>query len=111
MDPALDETETDCFARTAFVEQYPEAVAAFLDHYKESVDFVTGNTAEAAQLVGQYEIVPAQVAEKALPECNITFMEGAEMQEKLSGYLAVLFEQNPQSVGGALPDDGFYYSR
>lgn len=98
-------------ARTAFVEQYPEAVAAFLDHYKESVDFVTGNTAEAAQLVGQYEIVPAQVAEKALPECNITFMEGAEMQEKLSGYLAVLFEQNPQSVGGALPDDGFYYSR
>ena len=33
------------------------------------------------------------------------------MQEKLSGYLSVLFEQNPQSVGGALPDEGFYYSR
>ena len=98
-------------ARTEFVEQHPEAVSAFLDHYKDSVDFVTGSTAEAAQLVGQYDIVPAQVAEKALPACNITFIEGGEMQEKLSGYLSVLFEQNPQSVGGALPDEGFYYSR
>ena len=98
-------------ARTEFVEQHPEAVSAFLDHYKDSVDFVTGSTAEAAQLVGQYDIVPAQVAEKALPACNITFIEGTEMQEKLSGYLSVLFEQNPQSVGGALPDEGFYYSR
>ena len=98
-------------ARTAFAEEHPEAVSAFLDHYKDSVDFVTGNTAEAAQLVGQFDIVPAQVAEKALPACNITFIEGGEMQEKLSGYLSVLFEQNPQSVGGALPDEGFYYSR
>ena len=75
------------------------------------MDCVTGSTAEAARLVGPYDIVPAQVAEKALPACNITFIEGTEMQEKLSGYLSVLFEQNPQSVGGALPDEGFYYSR
>ena len=33
------------------------------------------------------------------------------MKEKLSGYLSVLFEQNAQSVGGALPDDAFYFSR
>ena len=98
-------------ARTEFLEEHPEAVSAFLDHYQDSVDFVVNNTAEAAQLVGQYDIVTAEVAEKALPECNITFLEGSEMKEKLSGYLSALFEQNPQSVGGALPDDAFYYSR
>ena len=75
------------------------------------MDYVNANTAEAAQLVGQYEIVTAEVAEKALPACNITFIEGAEMQEKLSGYLSVLLEQNLQSVGGELPGDDFYYSR
>ena len=79
-------------ARTTFVEEHPEVVSAFLDHYQESVDY-------------------AEVAQKALPECNIVFIEGAEMKEKLSGYLSVLFEQNPQSVGGALPDDAFYFSR
>lgn len=98
-------------ARTAFAEEHPEAVSAFLDRYQESVDYVNSNVEEAAQLVGQYEIVTAEVAQKALPECNIVFIEGDEMKEKLSGYLSVLFEQNPQSVGGALPDDAFYFSR
>ena len=98
-------------ARTAFVEEHPEVVSAFLDHYQESVDYVNSNVEEAAQLVGQYEIVTAEVAQKALPECNIVFIEGAEMKEKLSGYLSVLFEQNPQSVGGALPNDTFYFGR
>lgn len=98
-------------ARKSFVEENPEAVAAFLDHYKASVDYVNANTAEAAQLVGQYDIVTAEVAEKALPACNIVYIDGEEMKEKLSGYLAVLLEQNPQSVGGQLPADDFYYSR
>jgi NitT/TauT family transport system substrate-binding protein len=97
--------------RKAFAEEHPEAVSAFLDHYKESVEYVNANVTEAAQLIEKYDIVTAEVAEKALPACNITFIEGTEMQEKLSGYLAVLFEQNAKSVGGALPDDDFYYAR
>ena len=98
-------------ARTEFVEEHPEAISNFLDYYQQSVEYVNANVEDAAQLVGQYDIVTAEVAQKALPECNIVFIEGAEMKEKLSGYLSVLFEQNPQSVGGALPDDAFYFSR
>ena len=69
------------------------------------------NTEAAAQLVGQFDIVPAAIAAKALPACNITFIEGDEMQQKLSGYLAVLLEQNPKAVGGKLPADDFYFKR
>lgn len=98
-------------ARTEFVKEHPEAVAAFLDHYKTSVDYVNANTQDAAALVEKYDIVPAAIAAKALPQCNITFIEGSEMKENLSGYLSVLHEQNAKSVGGALPTDEFYYSR
>ena len=98
-------------ARTEFAEDHPEVISNFLDYYQQSVEYVNANVEEAAQLVGQYEIVTAEVAQKALPECNLVFIEGAEMKEKLSGYLSVLFEQNPQSVGGALPDDAFYFGR
>lgn len=98
-------------ARSDFVEEHPEAVAAFMGHYQDSVDYVNDNVAEAAQLVGGYEIVTAEVAEKAIPACNIVFISGDEMKEKLSGYLSVLYDQNAESVGGALPDDAFYYSR
>ena len=97
--------------RTAFAEEHPEAVNAFLDRYQESVDYVNANLSDAAALIEKYDIVPAAVAEKALPYCNIAFIEGSEMREKLSGYLNVLFEQNPVSVGGALPADDFYYIR
>ena len=58
-----------------------------------------------------YGIVKAPVAKKAIPACNVVFLEGAEMQGKLSGYLQVLFDQNPKSVGGKLPGDDFYFAR
>ena len=32
------------------------------------------------------------------------------MKAKLSSYLGILFEQNPAAVGGALPNDDFYYN-
>lgn len=98
-------------ARTDFVRENPEAVAAFMDAYKASVEYVNANVADAAALIENYNIVPAAVAEQALPYCNIVFIEGSEMQDKLSGYLNVLMEQNPKAIGGALPDEGFYYSR
>lgn len=95
--------------RKEAAEQNPEAVNSFLKQYKESVDFVNGNVDEAAELIGKYDIVPAAVAKKAVPNCNIVCITGTEMKEKLSGYLKVLFDNEPKSVGGTLPDDGFYY--
>ena len=95
--------------RSAFADEHPEAVDAFLEHYAESVDFVNENVAEAAELVGAYDIVAAQVAEKAIPACNIVCVTGEDMAERLSGYLDVLAEQNPEAVGGSVPGDDFYY--
>lgn len=96
-------------ARKAFVEEHPTAVDTFLDDYAASVDWVNENTADAAAFIGEYGIVDAAVAEKALPYCNIVCITGSEMKEKLSGYLQVLLEGNPKSVGNAVPEDGFYY--
>ena len=97
--------------RTEFAKEHPEAVSDFMERYKSSVEFVNENVDEAAQLVGNYDIVPAEVAKKAIPACNIVCITGDEMQEKPSGYLAVLNEQNPEAIGGQLPDDDFYYTQ
>ena len=97
-------------ARTEFAERDPGAVNEFLSRYLASVDFVNNNVDEAAELVGKYDIVPAAVAKKAIPECNIVCITGAEMKTKLGGYLQVLFDNAPQSVGGKMPADDFYYA-
>lgn len=95
--------------RTEFVQEHPEIVEDFMERYQESVTFVNDHVEEAAKLIGNYDIIPEEIAKKALPECNIVYIDGAEMKEKLSGYLEVLEQENPQAVGGALPADEFYY--
>ena len=95
--------------RTEFAQEHPEVLKDFMEHYEESVSFVNNNTEEAAGLIGGYDIVPEEIAKKALPECNIVCIDGNEMKEKLSGYLEVLEQENPQAIGGALPADEFYY--
>lgn len=97
--------------RTEFANENPEEVAAFLAEYKVSTEYVNANVFEAAALVEKFDIFKAAVAEKAIPYCNITYLDGEEMQIAMEGYLNVLFEQNPKSVGGQLPDDSFYYRK
>ena len=97
-------------ARSEFVEAHPAAVGSFLSAYAASVDWVNANTADAAALIGEYGIVDAAVAEKALPYCNIVCITGAELLEKLPGYLSVLYNADPAAVGGAMPDNSFYFA-
>ena len=95
--------------RTAFLQEHPEAVKTFLEEYAASTQFVNEHPEEAAALVEQYIGVPAGVAQKAIPACNIVCLTGEEMKAAVEGYLKVLFDLNDKSVGGALPGENFYY--
>lgn len=96
-------------ARSAFASEHPAAVEELLDAYAASVDFVNDDPSAAAQLIEAADIVTAQVAERAIPYCNIVCMTGAEMAGALTGYLQTLYDADPASVGGAMPGDDFCY--
>lgn len=96
--------------RNDFLEENPEAVASFMEEHKQSAAYANENVQEAAELVASYGIIEkAPVAVKAMPYCNITYLDGEEMKTALAGYLEVLYEQDASSVGGSLPEDDFYY--
>ena len=93
-----------------FLSSHPDMVDAFLEEHEASALYTDNHPAEAAELIAAAGIVAkAPIAEQALPYCNITCITGEDMKEALSGYLEVLYEQAPESVGGSLPDDAFYY--
>ncbi len=95
--------------RAAFLEEHPEAVAKFLEEYKASVNAVA-DIDKAAELTVKYEIIASkEIALSAIPNCSIAYCDGSDMKTRLGGYLKVLFDANPKSIGGALPDDSFYY--
>ncbi len=92
-----------------FLEVYPETVEKFLEEYAASVEYVNSDNDGAAALVGKYDIVAEGVAKKALPYCNIVSVTGEDMKLSIEKYLEVLFNSDPKSVGGQLPDEAFYY--
>ena len=97
-------------ARREFVESHPEQVEAFLEEYAASTEYVVAHPAEASVWIEELGVVAkAALAEKAIPQCNIVCITGEEMKKDVSGYLTALYDQNPESVGGTLPDDAFYY--
>lgn len=94
------------------LEQHPDSITAFLEEYKTSTQNVNDPAMldEIAALAVKYSIIPkAEIAKKAIPQCNIVFLAGEEMKKAAGGFANALFTANPQSVGGKLPDDGFYY--
>lgn len=96
--------------RKEFLEQNEEAVKLFLKDHKQSAEFVNANVEKAAALVVKTGIIEKEpIAIKAIPKCNITFIEKEEMKNALSGYLNVLYAKDAKAVGGALPKDDFYY--
>ena len=98
--------------RTEFANQHPDAVSMFLDEYSASVSYVRENPESAGEMITANGIfAQAAVAAKAIPNCNICFMEGEVMKTAVSKYMSALFEIAPASVGGAVPGDDFYYAR
>lgn len=95
--------------RKEFAEQNPELMADFLKEYEASADYANSKAEECAKLVEKYGIFKAAIALKAIPYCNISFIRGEEMEQKVIGYLTTLYQQNPASVGGALPEDEIFY--
>ncbi len=87
-----------------------DQLAAFMDAYAASVEFVNTNVDEASQMVEAQGIIPkAAVAKKAIPNCHIVFITGEEMKNQIAPFFQVLYNANPKSVGGELPGEDFYY--
>lgn len=95
--------------RAEFLENNKAAVDAFLAEYKTSIE-KTADVESTAALCETYGIIPkAAIAKKAIPNCQLTFVSGADMKTQIAGYYEVLFASNPKAVGGKLPDEAFYY--
>jgi len=96
-------------ARRDFVESHQSETEIFLSEYQSSVSYVADEPDDTAELIGEYGIVSAEIARAALPYCHIMFISGSDMKAAVKPYLSALYAVDPKAVGGALPEDDFYY--
>lgn len=96
--------------RKEFLENNKDAVTRFMKDHEESVEYAVSNVEDTAGKVVEAGIIEKEpLAVKAIPKCNVVYIDGSKMQNDLMGYLEVLYELDPSSVGGKLPNDDFYY--
>lgn len=97
-------------ANQEYVDAHSDAVASFLEEYRTSIEDAKAHVEETAQLCEKYGIIAkAEIAQSAIPRCNLTYMDGAYMKSQIEEYFQVLFDANPKSIGGNLPSEEFYY--
>lgn len=95
--------------RKDFLKNKKEDFDKFLKNYQKSVEYVSENTENAAELADKFGIMQKEIAIKALPKCNVVFISGNEMQQKTENFLKILYDFEPKSIGGKIPDEDFYY--
>lgn len=98
--------------RKAVLKEQEEAVKAFLEAHAGSTEAINQDPVKGAGLAVKAGILAGEaMGIKAIPACNITCIRGEEMKQALCGYLQVLWEQDPASIGGKMPEEDFYLIR
>ena len=93
-------------ARADFVNENKEAISAFLDEYKSSINYVSNakNLESASDYIVNSEIMAAKgAASKALSNLgdSISYLDGAEMKAALEAFYT--------AIGISSPENAFYY--
>ncbi len=101
---------TAVVVRKEFAEEHPEIVTQFMNEYESSVNWVNENPGEASHLIEKNELgLTAKAAENAIPRSNMKLVKTSDCKNIIEFYLNVFNGFSPQSIGGAMPDEDFYY--
>ncbi len=103
---------TGCIAvQKEYAKKHPRVFGHFLQEYYDSITKGIENVSETAKLAEKFGIIPkAEIAEKAIPNCNLVYIDGDEMKTSVTNFLTTLKDSNPDSVGGKVPGDDFFYT-
>lgn len=103
-------------------ESYPQAgifvktdldkdvVEAYLAEVEKSVAEALADPASVAQMAVDLEYgFPLPVLTGAIPRSNLMFKNAADSRAALETYFGYIIDFNPALIGGALPEDNFYF--
>lgn len=110
LESGAESVTTITIVRKKFLEEHEQAVVEYLNLLKKSVAYSLSHVDEAAEWTDTYAtFLNPEVAADAIPYVNMCAITGQEMKEKLEGFLKIMYDYNPDAVGGSMPDDDFYY--
>ena len=94
----------------SFADREPDTVRAFMSTFGNSVAWTTANPQKAGVLVQKYTLgLMAPVVANAVPYSCLVWKNADDSKKEIERLLSIFLEFAPDSVGGKLPDEGFYF--
>ncbi|MBQ2848297.1 MAG: ABC transporter substrate-binding protein [Clostridia bacterium] len=97
-------------ARSEYIDANPDIIKEFVSYNKISINYLNTNIYSAPVfLLDEGFCETATLATYIIPASNLAFIGGEEMKPAVNAILDILNQNNPELIGGKIPDDGFYY--
>ncbi len=104
--------QTSLVVKSTFASDNPNLVVSFLKKYQEYCTKVVTDAQVAGQLAVSYGILPdSTIASQAIPGCNLKVLPSWEVKDRVKAFLEVFYNFNPESIGGRLPDEAFFFEK
>lgn len=96
--------------RAKYAKENPDAVRNFLAKYEGAVDWTIENPGIAGQYCEKNNLgLAAPIVKKSIPKSNFVYASAQNSIKEIEDILTVFLKNNAESVGGKLPDEGFYW--
>ena len=96
--------------KSDFAKENPEFAKSFIEEISNSIKWLNENSKDAGIYAKEFGVsTEPTVIEKAMERANLEFVRISEMQKEYEDYYQKLFDFEPKTVGGKLPDEGIFY--
>lgn len=102
--------QVSLFVHKDLIENHPEVIEPLLAQVETSVEFANQSPTEMAKEAIETELeIPESIITASVPNSHLMFKTAEEAKEEIELYLGKLYKFDSKTVGGALPEDDFYY--
>lgn len=104
--------QTSLVVRSSFADENHDLVRSYIEKYMIYCQKVVDNPEKAAPLAVSNNILPdILTAVQSIPGCNMRVEPSWLVKEKVYEYLKVFYNFNPESIGGRVPDETFFFEK
>lgn len=95
----------------SFAKDNKELVKKFEQEYEKALNWIKENPKEAAKMIEKRLGIKAKVLEKALPKMGLHYVAASDAKNTLDEFYKMMYDFNPKSIGGKIPDEGIYFDK
>lgn len=102
--------QASLFVHKDLIQNHSEVIEPLLAQIETSVDFANQSPTEIAKEANETGLdIPEPIIAASTSNSHLIFKTAEEAKEEIQLYLEKLYEFDAKTVGGALPNDDFYY--